>query len=120
MSDGWKTIRVPPEAYETAKAQKDEHGRTWGQQLVRPDDDADDRVNVDAMAEAVASNIDATPAAVEVDADELAARIVDEIAATAGGPQVDDSKIAREVARQLDYTAIADKVSQDVVSSLQR
>lgn len=51
--------------------------------------------------------------------DELAARIVDAVGVEAGGPQVDDSEIAREVARQLDYTAIADKVSRQVVRELQ-
>lgn len=55
-----------------------------------------------------------------IESDELAAQIVDQIGATAGGPQVDDSEIAREVARQLDYTAIADKVSRQVVSELQQ
>jgi len=34
--DDWKTLRVPPEAYETAKAQKDDADRTWGEQLVAP------------------------------------------------------------------------------------
>jgi len=34
--DDWKTLRVPPEAYNTAKAQKEEAGRTWGEQLVAP------------------------------------------------------------------------------------
>lgn len=32
--DNWKTLRVPPEAYEQAKEQKEKHGRTWGEQLV--------------------------------------------------------------------------------------
>jgi len=34
--DDWKTLRVPPEAYDTAKAQKEQAGRTWGEQLVAP------------------------------------------------------------------------------------
>lgn len=55
-----------------------------------------------------------------IDSEELAGRIVDKIGATAGGPEVDDSEIARQVARQLDYTAIADKVSEQVVRELQR
>jgi len=37
--DNWKTLRVPPEAYDEAKAQKEANDRTWGEQLVRPDDD---------------------------------------------------------------------------------
>lgn len=39
--DNWKTLRVPPEAYEDAKAQKEAADRTWGEQIVRPDDEAD-------------------------------------------------------------------------------
>lgn len=34
----WKTLRVPTDAYEKAKAQKEAHGRTWGQQIVRDAD----------------------------------------------------------------------------------
>jgi len=32
--DNWKTLRVPAEAYKQAKQQKEEHNRTWGEQLV--------------------------------------------------------------------------------------
>jgi len=32
--DNWKTIRVPVEAYEKAKEQKENNNRTWGEQLV--------------------------------------------------------------------------------------
>ena len=35
MGDDWKTLRVPVEAWEEAKEQKEEHGRTWGEQIVR-------------------------------------------------------------------------------------
>lgn len=42
MSDDWKTLRVPEEAYDDAKEQKEANDRTWGEQIVRPDgDDAD-------------------------------------------------------------------------------
>lgn len=34
----WKTLRVPKDAYEEAKAQKEEHNRTWGEQIVRGHD----------------------------------------------------------------------------------
>jgi len=37
--DNWRTLRVPPEAYDEAKAQKEANDRTWGEQLVRPDDE---------------------------------------------------------------------------------
>lgn len=35
MADDWKTLRVPPGAYEAAKAQKEANDRTWGEQIVR-------------------------------------------------------------------------------------
>ena len=41
MSDSeteWKTLRVPKSAWEEAKRQKEEHGRTWGEQIVRGND----------------------------------------------------------------------------------
>ena len=38
-NDDWKTLRVPPEAYAAAKEQKEAAGRTWGEQIVRPDGD---------------------------------------------------------------------------------
>jgi hypothetical protein len=93
--DNWKTLRVPPEAYETAKAQKDDAGRTWGEQVVAP-------VTPDVT-----------------DYEDLAARIVDQIGADAGGPQVDDTEIARAVARELDYAHLADKVSEQVVREIE-
>ena len=34
----WKTLRVPKSAWEEAKAQKEEHDRTWGEQIVRGND----------------------------------------------------------------------------------
>lgn len=37
MSDNYKTLRVPKEAWQKAKEQKEEHNRTWGEQIVRPD-----------------------------------------------------------------------------------
>ena len=36
--DNWKTLRVPPEAYDEAKAQKEANDRTWGEQLVCSND----------------------------------------------------------------------------------
>lgn len=44
MSDSgteWKTLRVRGDAYELAKEQKEEAGRTWSEQLVRPDGEQD-------------------------------------------------------------------------------
>lgn len=40
MADDWKTLRVPKEAYEQAKEQKEANDRTWGEQIVRPGSDA--------------------------------------------------------------------------------
>lgn len=42
MTGDWKTLRVPVEAWETAKVQKEENGRTWGDQIVRGEDDSHD------------------------------------------------------------------------------
>jgi len=84
--DNWKTLRVPPEAYDEAKEQKEAAGRTWGEQVVRQNDDTNS------------------------DVDEL----IDTIAAEVGGPQVDDSEIAREVARHIDYAELATRVADEV------
>jgi len=94
MSDNWHTIRVPPEAYEQAKAQKEANGRTWGEQLVRPEEDGDsdevdelvdairDELNADsdteAIADAVADRVD-TPETVRLDASERR-KIAEEVA----------------------------------------
>ena len=43
-NDDWKTLRVPPEAYAAAKEQKEAAGRTWGEQIVRPDGDSAVRI----------------------------------------------------------------------------
>lgn len=37
MTDDYKTLRVPEDDWETAKEQKEAAGRTWGDQIVRPD-----------------------------------------------------------------------------------
>jgi hypothetical protein len=42
MSGDWKTLRVPADKYEEAKAQKEANDRTWGEQIVRPADDAEE------------------------------------------------------------------------------
>jgi hypothetical protein len=90
--DNWKTLRVPPEAYERAKAQKDEHGRTWGEQLVCDNPTTTEVVDVDAL--------------------------IDELGAQAGGPQVDDTDIAREVVRQFDYAELAKAVGDELEGRL--
>lgn len=40
-ADEWKTLRVPTDAWERAKAQKEATGRTWGEQIVRSNGDTD-------------------------------------------------------------------------------
>lgn len=55
MSDNWKTLRVPKDAWQEAKAQKEEHNRTWGEQLVCSNDATTERevvVDNDALYEA--------------------------------------------------------------------
>jgi hypothetical protein len=47
--DNWKTLRVPPERYEQAKAQKEEHNRTWGEQLVTDEPEVTEVVPVDEL-----------------------------------------------------------------------
>ena len=49
----YKTLRVPVEAWETAKAQKEEAGITWGEQIVR-EDDSDD-TDLDSLSRSVAT-----------------------------------------------------------------
>jgi len=87
--DNWKTLRVPPEAYDKAKEQKDKHDRTWGEQLV-------------------CNNTTTTEV---VDAQE----IVNQIATTADETgRVDDDSIAREVVQQLDYAQLANAVAKEL------
>jgi hypothetical protein len=63
-NDDWKTLRVPAEAWERAKAQKERADRTWGEQIVRPaDGDSPDdapapAVDTDAVAERLADRLD--------------------------------------------------------------
>jgi hypothetical protein len=48
----YKTLRVPEHAWEQAKAQKENTGRTWGEQVVRPEgDDESESVDVSALAD---------------------------------------------------------------------
>mgnify|MGYP000435656514 CR=1 FL=1 len=91
-SDNWKTLRVPPEAYDRAKAQKEDHNRTWGEQLVRPDDDG------------------------RVMSHELAEEIVEEIAMVAepDAGLVDDTELAHDIARQVDYSELAARVADEL------
>lgn len=49
MTDDWKTLRVPEDAYEEAKAQKEAAGRTWGEQIVRATESEGDVSNADLL-----------------------------------------------------------------------
>lgn len=79
-NDNWHTLRVPPEAYETAREQKEEHGRTWGEQVVRPDDGGGDaaperaEIDTDALARDVAAALDYAALAEQV-ADDVTRRL---------------------------------------------
>ena len=53
MTNGWKTLRVPADKYEKAKAQKEENDRTWGKQIVRPDSTTEPDDGTDIRIETV-------------------------------------------------------------------
>jgi hypothetical protein len=74
MTDNdWKTLRVPSEAYETAKAQKAEHGHTWGEQLVCDAPETVEVVRVDDLER------DTDDGGIDIDYAELATRVADEL-----------------------------------------
>lgn len=89
--DNWKTLRVPTEQYEKAKAQKESNGRTWGQQIVRAYDDEGPDLD-----------------------EETAQEIINCIGAEVGGPSVDSDKLARQVAATIDYAELASKVANEL------
>jgi len=62
MTDDYKTMRVPTDAWEVAQSYRQEHGLTWGQYLRLPVDD-----------EAMMSE------SAEIDADEVAETVVEKI-----------------------------------------
>jgi len=68
-NNNWKTLRVPPEAYEEAKAQKEEAGRTWGEQVVAPvePDDVDTDELVERLERIESAAREATSAAQSAD-----------------------------------------------------
>jgi len=68
--DNWKTLRVPPEAYDKAKAQKEANNRTWGEQIVRADDDTTD---LDTLAASLAT-IEERTGRIERELDEVRQR----------------------------------------------
>jgi len=56
-NDDWKTLRVPAEAYDAAKAQKDENNRTWGEQLTCGNTTTTEVVDCDEFVESLLSEI---------------------------------------------------------------
>jgi len=61
MTD-YKTLRVPVSAWEEAKTQKEDHDRTWGEQIVRVEDSStpdngDSTTVVEANPEKVAEQV---------------------------------------------------------------
>jgi hypothetical protein len=94
-NDDWKTLRVPADKYHEAKEQKEADGRTWGEQIVRPDSDKDTTTDVDV------------------------ATIVDAIGAELpNGSEVDSGKLAREVSAHLDYVELANKTADELEARL--
>jgi len=82
MATDYKTLRVPAEQYEAAKAQKEANNRTWGQQIVRPDGDRDEYdipEGLEFAANATAEEIEELKAMIESlpkdTADELEGRL---------------------------------------------
>jgi len=62
-TDNYKTMRVPKDAWEQAKAQKEDNDRTWGEQIVR-DVDTDSTTDVEDLSttevlEAIEQNYEA-------------------------------------------------------------
>lgn len=47
MTTDYKTLRVPEYAWTEAKEQKEAAGRTWGEQVVRPEDGDNDSTTFD-------------------------------------------------------------------------
>lgn len=81
MTD-YKTLRVPVDAWEAAKEQKETAGRTWGKQIVRPDGEAD--ASIDATAERLAQAIDHHPDFPTADVEAALRRVLrDELAEAA-------------------------------------
>lgn len=73
--DNWKTLRVPPEAYDQAKAQKEEHGRTWGEQIVR---DNGENGEFDTIVDAIKNELSmANDPDVQIDVQRLYNRLDD-------------------------------------------
>jgi len=137
--DNWKTLRVPPEKYEEAKAQKDEHGRTWGEQLVCDNptttevvalDEIDaqlshDSNNVDAIAERVVEELSHDGINVDALADEVSNNID-----TTPDVDVSTDKLAEAIADRVDTLTGTDpevlarevsrQVSNDMAAELPR
>jgi len=58
-TDNYKTMRVPKDAWEKAKAQKEDNDRTWGEQIVRDvDTDSTTSVDTDAIVEQIVTTLE--------------------------------------------------------------
>jgi len=107
--DGYKSVSIPEEQHATASSYKPQNASwSWGDALVAGAERLNDDLDSDAQRFGETT-----------DSDALAERIVDAIGSEVGGPAVGDSEMAASVARQLDYTHLADKVSEQVVSQLE-
>lgn len=54
----YKSLRVPVDAWEQAKAQKEAEGRTWGEQIVRTDAENVEADTTQVSAEEIAAELD--------------------------------------------------------------
>jgi hypothetical protein len=106
MSDNWKTLRVPKDAYEEAKERKKEQDQTWGEYLTdsnRTGPDADD-VATQITAEL---DVDATDAKAEInDVKELIEETKEEVQSLESSISVtldatERQKIVEELAREM-------------------
>jgi hypothetical protein len=83
--DNWKTLRVPPEAYDRAKEQKEKHGRTWGEQLVCDNPTTTEVVDAAEIVERLSQTSD-------VDTAEIADAVADRLG-TGSDVQLDTADI---------------------------
>jgi hypothetical protein len=79
--DDYKTMRVPTDAWERAKEQKESAGRTWGEQIVRPDGDStDDSTEAPEVVEATVDTDEiASEVAAKIDYAELASKVSEDV-----------------------------------------
>jgi len=114
-NDNWHTLRVPPEAYDQAKEQKENAGRTWGEQVVRPENDAEsESIDVERLADELAECVTGKSLNPEALADALADEL-DEYGVSAGV----DAQLAG-IAEQLATIERAASTAEERTGSIER